>query len=246
MTNTNLFNRLKVGIKKGWTQPTLPDHLIKLQLNPLIRIFRVLGGISLLLILSKKINYFSSLFFYIAFLIVILYSFYLFYITFYRIKHIKMILKNKDLEIRNSPLDKFATYAGKLIFCAKGACDTVAPIGVVLGIMAGFDTILEHKGREPIFLPFIADVLIPDSEQEKIFKDRKKYYYEMSKTNNKFKLLEEDKTLISQFENSKLFNSEDIKTMKESLITHEKELISNKDELVKKITENLSNFNSKK
>jgi len=36
--------------------------------------------------------------------------------------------------------------------------------------MAGFDSILEHKGRASLFLPFIEDVLIPDSPQEKIYK----------------------------------------------------------------------------
>lgn len=33
--------------------------------------------------------------------------------------------------------------------------------------------ILEHKGRAPIFLPFIADNIIPDSPEETLYKERK-------------------------------------------------------------------------
>jgi hypothetical protein len=52
------------------------------------------------------------------------------------------LIKNKDLDVRNSPLDRLATLASRLIACAKGACDTAAPIGVSIGLMAGIDTIL--------------------------------------------------------------------------------------------------------
>ncbi|RKP12384.1 hypothetical protein BJ684DRAFT_6803, partial [Piptocephalis cylindrospora] len=136
---------------------TLPVKLIELQSHPLVRIFRVLGGICVLLILTKKVYSFNEIILYIVILISLFYSIFLFYITYNRIKHIYSTLKKNDLEVRNSPLDKFATLASKLIFCAKGACDTIAPIGVSLGLLAGFDTILEHKGKDPIFLPFIAD-----------------------------------------------------------------------------------------
>jgi hypothetical protein len=51
--------------------------------------------------------------------------------------------------------DKFASLAGKLLVCVKGICDTVAPFGLALGLLAGFDSILELKGLDPLFLPFI-------------------------------------------------------------------------------------------
>lgn len=46
--------QLKVGIIKGWNTPTLPPHIIDFQNKPEIRILRLLGGISLLLLLGKS------------------------------------------------------------------------------------------------------------------------------------------------------------------------------------------------
>jgi hypothetical protein len=66
MNNNNnkkiVFGRILYGGKIGWNRPTLPDNILKFQLHPLIRILRVLGGISTVLILTKKSLLFSSFF----------------------------------------------------------------------------------------------------------------------------------------------------------------------------------------
>jgi hypothetical protein len=54
------------------------------------------------------------------------------------------VLKSDDLDVRNSPLDRFATIAAKIILCRKGLCD--APVGVVFGGMAGIDELRKAKG----------------------------------------------------------------------------------------------------
>lgn len=64
------------------------------------------------------------------------------------------IIKNRDLDIQNSPFDRFATYAAKILWCSKGFCDSVAPIGVTFGAMAGIDELKKLKGFEPIFTIF--------------------------------------------------------------------------------------------
>ena len=56
--NKSLIQRIRIGLKKGYSTPTLPENLISFQLHPLIRIFRFLGGISFLSILGGK-NYFT-------------------------------------------------------------------------------------------------------------------------------------------------------------------------------------------
>jgi hypothetical protein len=144
------------------------------------------------------------------------------------------LIKSKDLDVRNSPLDKLATLASRLIACAKGACETAAPIGVSIGIMAGVDTMLEHKGRNPLFLPFIADILIPDSPEEKYYKEKRKNFIDLNTLQKRQdQHIEEDK-VISSLKSSGLFSQEDIDLMKEGLHKQEQELIKNKDELVKK------------
>lgn len=46
-------------MKKGWSIPTLPQHIIDFQSTLLIRVLRVLGGSSLLMILSIKYTMFG-------------------------------------------------------------------------------------------------------------------------------------------------------------------------------------------
>ena len=95
-----MLKRLFIGFQKGLSVPSLPEHIIKLQNNVFIRILRVLGGISILLLITKKLNYLGdgnlyliSLF--ICLLFSIIFSIYLMYINYYRIKHIYKVLKNK-------------------------------------------------------------------------------------------------------------------------------------------------------
>jgi len=85
MKNLTLFNITIIGIKKGWSQPTLPKNLLKLQLHPFIIIFKLLGGISILIILTKAYEKYNISVLYISIILSILYNTHL---NFYRIKHI--------------------------------------------------------------------------------------------------------------------------------------------------------------
>jgi hypothetical protein len=79
----NLFQRVLTGVKLGWNTPTLPDNIVKLQLHPLVRILRVLGGISILYLLSNKASSYPIYMFYIAFFFgLVFYSLVLFFILF--------------------------------------------------------------------------------------------------------------------------------------------------------------------
>jgi hypothetical protein len=53
MKKLTFFNRTIIGIKKGLNHFTLPENLLKLQFHPIIIIFKVLGGIIILIILTK-------------------------------------------------------------------------------------------------------------------------------------------------------------------------------------------------
>ena len=148
----NIFikiNSIKKGIKFGWNIPTLPPHIIAFTLHPLIRILRVLGGISVLMLLSKKTLLFptaiQSSVLIICIFISMIYLIYHLYITYHRIRHVRFLFKTRAYEVRNSPLDRFASLASKLLLCVKSSCDTIGPAGSALGIMFGVDTMLESK-----------------------------------------------------------------------------------------------------
>lgn len=104
----NILSRFFIGAKKGIFTPTLPNHIILLNNNPIIRIFRVLAGISILLILTHRLNYLGDGLLYFSVLVLctvlaLLFGLYLIFITYHRIKHMIKVLKSDELDIRNSP-----------------------------------------------------------------------------------------------------------------------------------------------
>jgi hypothetical protein len=101
----NSGKRIFKGFQKAYHMPTLPDKILKLQIHPLIRIFRVIGGISFLSMISNSHLHLNIYIFYIVFFISIIFTIYQFFILYHRIRHSIKVIKYDKLEIRNSPLD---------------------------------------------------------------------------------------------------------------------------------------------
>ena len=105
---------IKLGLNKGWKTNTLPQHILEFQTLLYIRILRLIGGISILYLLSCGYSYsyrvallspatniyllLLALFFSIIFWL------YHIYITYYRWKHIIYLIKSGELDIKNSPI----------------------------------------------------------------------------------------------------------------------------------------------
>lgn len=109
----NVFSRLKVGVRRGHSIPTLPSWALAFYNHILIRIFRVLRGLSFLYLLSKNnaiisghMNQTLNL---ICLNIASLFCLVLIIAKIIRTIHIIKILKGKDLDIKNSPYDRFAS-----------------------------------------------------------------------------------------------------------------------------------------
>jgi len=151
------LKRIFIGFKKGYQTPTLPDHIIKLQSHPTIRVFRVIGGLSFLLMISK--SYYNIYFYYVIFFISIIFTIYQFYILYHRIKHAIKIFKSDKLEVRNSPLDRLAYLSAKALYCFKVGCEAAPHLGLALGLMVGADEILKNADQNPVFMPLLGGVL---------------------------------------------------------------------------------------
>lgn len=100
MKNRTIIRSLLLGIKKGYNTPTLPNNILKIQLHPLVRILRTLGGLSFLFVLSKRYLDYPVYLLYLAMLIALIFTIYHFILSYYRIKHIKSLLKSDKLNIR--------------------------------------------------------------------------------------------------------------------------------------------------
>lgn len=98
----NIFYRFFIGVKKSFFTPTLPNHIINFNNNPIIRIFRVLGGISILLILIHRLDYLGDglLYFYglgICTFFAFIFSLYFLFLTYHIIKYMIKVFKSDQL-----------------------------------------------------------------------------------------------------------------------------------------------------
>lgn len=94
-----------IGVRKGLNTPTLSKDMLEFQRKPLIRILRVLGGISWFNLLGCSYFELHGLFLYTSLAFVTIFFIYHIYISIQRYKHIKKILMSDELEVKNSPLD---------------------------------------------------------------------------------------------------------------------------------------------
>ena len=91
LTNFNKkCSSIKRGILIGFQTPSLPDNVLNFTNLPIIRIFRVLGGISILLLLSNKLptKGFYLVILYLAFFLAVLFFIFQLVLIYYRIIHI--------------------------------------------------------------------------------------------------------------------------------------------------------------
>ncbi len=252
MNKKTKIQRVWTGIKLGWNTPTLPDNIIKFQLHPLIRILRVLGGISTVLILTKKSLLFPSFFLYIFLLLTFMFFIYYTYISYHRIIHMYKTLKSDKLDVKNSPIDRLSTIAVKVLWCIKGSCDQLPNLGLGLSLGAVTDQILENSGRKPIFMPFLGSMLnkvIGTDTVNNVYTQRKEAYKELLNLDKCERLLEKDKKDLEALLKSGFLDEEDKKLIAKDFWENTQEIKNKRNKIVRTITEELNNkdpFNIRK
>jgi hypothetical protein len=244
----NIFQRIYIGIKKGILTPTLPDKILKLHNHPFIKIFRVIGGISVLLILTHSLEYLDKGLLYlislwICLIFSITFSFYHIYISYFRINHIIFLLKSDKLDIYNSPFDRFATIITKIFLCSKGICEGIAPIGIVFGGLTGIDELRKAKGLEPIFLPKIADFMFSETDVNKQLKEMKSEESSFIKLSKEMGSFNEENQIVDSFEKNGVINSEEANILREQIKNNESLTTIKRDEVKSKILNSIAKLN---
>jgi hypothetical protein len=165
----NNIQRFTKIVKKAFLTPNLPPHILKIERLLFIRVGRFLGGVSFLLLLGSVRGYLDlhGYLLHLIFVFSLCFFIYHCYISYHRFKFIKAKLKTNELEIRNSPLDRFGSKLLRILYCAKGYCDNAAPLGLGLGLMIGVDQVLKDGGREAFFGPLLGgglNKILPQSD----------------------------------------------------------------------------------
>lgn len=248
MKNKHFFTRLLTGFKKGLFTPTLPENVRTFQSYPLIRILRVLGGLSLLFILSKTYSNFPIYYLYIAINFVFLFTIYHFVISYYRVKHIIKLLKSDDLEVRNSPLDRIATFGARIVLCLKGSCEAAQPLGVALGLALGADEIFKSAGREPVFVPIFGGVLnaiLPDNTDKAIASEINKHLKQIEENNQEMKAFKSIIDQVNQGNKSGSFTRQEAADFITGINEHINTINENTGDLKSKILAEIGKNNKK-
>jgi len=119
---------------------------------------RFLGGLSFLLVVTKLYLYLPG---FLHWFLTIFASFQITQIILILIIKIfygiyTLIYKKEKFEIRNSPLNRYASLISQALYCIKVGCATTAAGASFIAGGSAYDSFLEESGRERVFVPFMA------------------------------------------------------------------------------------------
>jgi len=150
-----LWQRFIIGLKTGWNAPVLPESVANIHVHPFIRIFRVIGGISIITVLTKNHLLLFFPFKFIVLFLALLHFIYISSISIIKLWYGFKVLRSDKLDVKNSPFDRFATVTGKLLYCWKFGCQAgSAGLGLV-GTSFMIDSMLEAGNHKKVFTPLI-------------------------------------------------------------------------------------------
>ena len=217
-----IFKDIWIGIKFSFKLPSLPERVNRFHNYPLVRILRVLGGISILLFLSSPTWVGNSFLYWTIFVIAMMQFLYILIISVIKILYIIFLWRNKKLEVRNSPLNQIAYLTVKLATCIKGACVGGAATATVLGLGFGADKLLEEGGYPPVFKKTVGKEL-GKALSAIGFNSNSEYNelkYRMTEMKQKSKNIDELKKIIDTMENDDSFVAlkDDLKEFKNEFV----------------------------
>lgn len=153
MLNKTILNKIWFGIKSGWELPILPEHISKLDHNIYVRLFKLIGSISVLIILTKIGSKLNDLIYYVIFTISILFILYKYVIMFYVIKQWIHNLIKGNFIVKNSPFDPIASILKGSVSTLRTVTNFSIGAGFTYALCHELDDILEKEGKEPYFVP---------------------------------------------------------------------------------------------
>ena len=158
------FNRkelmldLKLAVIRTYNISFLPYKIETLYNTMLMRIFRVVGGFSLILIISGKYNLFFEILHPVIFVLGIIQSILISIIFLIKLVYglYIIIFKPELFIIRNSPVRPISSFLTRVLTCAKYGCQGVGVGTSLLSTAMATDEVLAASGRPRVCIPFIA------------------------------------------------------------------------------------------
>lgn len=160
-TNNKTFSqRIWFGIKSGWDMPILPDHIIKLEReNIYIKILRIIGPLSIFIIIIGLGKQFNPIIYYINFMVSFIYIIYKNIIAYYAVKQWFHSLITGKFIVRNSPLDLFVSLLKGSVAGIKTVGKFTIGTGMTYALCHELDDRLVENGKSPYFIPKLKNAI---------------------------------------------------------------------------------------
>lgn len=245
-----------IGIKHAWNIPTLPSNIENFHNHIFTRIFRVIGGMSIVAILSERAKlylYPSEVLWPLYYLILffgLLHIIYIIIIKIIKFNHMIKILRSGKLDVYNSPFNKLASLTARAYHCWKIGCDA-GSIGFST-VGAGFiiDQILEAGDQNKIFTPLIGKgvkYILKPIKEETLFEKIERQTRELKKTQE---YMERNQEIIDQaakyLQESNNLTKNEIKDL-DNILKEIKDMDAKKHkEISKELMNNMQNLTKKK
>ena len=139
--------------------------------------------------------------------------------------------------------------AVKVLWCIKGSCEQLPHFGLSIGAVT--DQILENSGREPLFMPFLGNMLnkvIGNETIGNIYTKRRQAYKELLALDKQEKWLEQDQKSLEALLKSGFLTEEDKKIIAKDFWNNIQEIKTKRDSIMSEIFKQLEKdpFGTKK
>jgi hypothetical protein len=147
-----------LGFIRAYNIPTLPATVELFYSHIFVRIGRFIGGLSFVLIVTKLYLVLPG---FLHLFLAILASIQITQIIIILIIKIlfglyTLFFKSEKFEIRNSPLNRYASVISQALYCIKIGCAVTGAGASFIAGGAAYDSVLTESGRNPVFVPFMA------------------------------------------------------------------------------------------
>lgn len=200
----------------------MPPSVLSFHNQLFVRIFRVLGGVSILIVLTKKYTLLFCPLNYFVLALSFVHILYILIITIIKLIYGIKQFRNGSLDVKNSPLDKFATIVANILQCWKIGC-TIGSAGVgVATTSVVVDTLLEAAGEEKIFTPLLGKgvkLILGGKAADTRYLEIQEKLKTLKNTKSKILELKEIQDKLSNLKDetgTSFFSSEDLKLIKKS------------------------------
>lgn len=159
-----IFSKIWINFKIGWNMPTLPEHVSNLdRTNIYVKILKITGPLCIFIFIMPAgrglIKQFNDIVYYVIFVVSLLYILYRNIIGIYAIKQWIHYIVNKDLVVKNSPIDMSATVIRYTVSGLKVSGRFTVGTGFTYVLCRELDDILEKEGKNPYFVPEMKKLL---------------------------------------------------------------------------------------